>query len=139
MTQVLGEPKIQNEVDCVESILTSIKAMLGINADDTAFDNELVIFINGTLSKLSQLGVGPAEGFSITGPTETWEELFEGFTNLNLVKHYIYIDVRLLFDSPSNAFIVNAFQDEQKEAAWRIVEFYNINHPSEKRKDNDND
>lgn len=123
----------------MESILTSIKAMLGINADDTAFDNELVIFINGTLSKLSQLGVGPAEGFSITGPTETWEELFEGFTNLNLVKHYIYIDVRLLFDPPSNAFIVNAFQDEQKEAAWRIAEFYNINHPSEKRKDNDND
>lgn len=123
----------------MESILTSIKAMLGINADDTSFDNELVIFINGSLSKLIQLGVGPNEGFSITGPTETWEELFEGFTNLNLVKHYIYIDVRLLFDPPSNAFIVNAFQDEQKETAWRIVEFYNMNHPSEVRKDDSND
>lgn len=105
----------------MSSILTDIKNLLGIDAEDTNFDTELVIFINAAISKVTQLGVGPEEGFSITGTTQTWEDLIGNFKNLQAVKDYIYIDVRLIFDPPSNAFVVNAYRDMQNELAWRIT------------------
>lgn len=105
----------------MSSILTDIKLLLGIESTDTNFDSELVIFINAAISKVTQLGVGPEEGFSITGTTQTWDDLIGNFKNLQAVKDYIYIDVRLIFDPPSNAFVVNAYRDMQNELAWRIT------------------
>ena len=105
----------------MSSILTDIKNLLGIDAEDTNFDTELVIFINAAISKVTQLGVGPEEGYSITGANETWESLIGSFKNLQAIKDYIYIDVRLIFDPPSNAFVVNAYRDMQNELAWRIT------------------
>lgn len=121
----------------MDSILTSIKAMLGIGSDYTQFDTELVIFINSSLSKLAQLGVGPDEGFVITDLTETWDELFGNFTNLEMVKNYIYIDVRLLFDPPGNSFIVDAFKKQQEELAWRITVAYDVNSKKDGSESND--
>lgn len=115
-----------------ESILTSIKAMLGIDRDYTQFDTELVMFINAAINKLLQIGVGPDEGFQITGPDETWDEFLEEFANLELAKEYIYLDVRTVFDPPSNAFVMSAFKEHQEEAAWRLSVAYDINHPREK-------
>lgn len=103
------------------SILTDIKKLLGIEEDYTQFDHELIIFINAAVSKLLQLGVGPESGFSITGSSETWGQLIGDPKNLELIKDYIYIDVRLIFDPPSNAFIVDAYRKMQDEAAWRIT------------------
>ena len=105
----------------MSSILIDIKNLLGIDAEDTNFDTELVIFVNAAISKVTQLGVGPEEGFSITGTTQTWEDLIGNFKNLQAIKDYIYIDVRLIFDPPSNAFVVNAYRDMQNELAWRIT------------------
>ena len=59
----------------VASILDSIKQMLGINSEDTNFDRELIIYINGALMIMTQLGVGPQQGFSITSNENTWVEL----------------------------------------------------------------
>lgn len=115
----------------MESILTSIKALLGIDERDTAFDGELVVLINGALSKLIQIGVGPDAGFTITGLTETWDEFFGGDRNLEMAKTYVYISVRLLFDPPGNAFIVSAFQKEQEELATRLCWQWDQNHPRE--------
>ena len=119
------------------SILTSIKIMLGLGSDYTPFDNELVIFINSALSKLTQLGVGPDEGFVLVDLTETWDDLLGDLTNLEMVKNYIYIDVRLLFDPPGNSFIVDAFKKQQEELAWRITVAYDINSKKDGSESND--
>ena len=115
-----------------ESILTSIKALLGIGSDYDQFDTELVLLINGAISKLIQIGVGPDDGFTISGVTETWDELFDDAKNVEMAKTYIYLDVRLLFDPPGNAFIVDAFQKEKDELASRLTWQWDQNHPREK-------
>ena len=108
-----------------DSILTSIKLMLGIGEDYTQFDSELVMFINAAINKLLQIGVGPDEGFQITGVDEKWSDLLEDYQNLELTKEYIYLDVRTIFD-------MSAFKEHQEEAAWRLSVAYDINHPRKK-------
>ena len=115
-----------------ESILTSIKAMLGIESCYTQFDTELIMFINAAINKLIQIGVGPDEGFQITGIDETWDQLLGEYMNIELAKEYIYLDVRMIFDPPSNAFVMSAFKEHQEENAWRLSVSYDINHPREK-------
>ncbi len=124
----------------MESILQSIKTMLGIADCDHQFDPELIMFINSSISKLIQMGVGPNEGFSITGSDETWEELFEGAMNINCAKEYVYLDVRMVFDPPSNAFVAEAFKEHKDEIAWRLCTYYDANHPdAHKEGGNSND
>lgn len=48
----------------MDSILTSVKKLLGLPADYEAFDPDIVMYINTVLMILSQMGVGPKEGFS---------------------------------------------------------------------------
>lgn len=105
----------------MDSILTSIKKLLGIEADDTSFDNDLVIFINGALSTLTQLGVGPTYGYKITSATEVWSA-FLGTTRLDLesVKSYVYLKVRLIFDPPQISYLVDAIKTQLTELEWRI-------------------
>lgn len=115
-----------------ESILTSIKALLGIGSDYDEFDTEIVLLINSAISKLIQIGVGPDEGFKISGTTETWGELFQDDKNVDMAKNYIYLDVRLMFDPPGNSFVVDAFQKEKDELASRLAWQWDVNHPREK-------
>lgn len=102
------------------SILNSIKQMLGVGAEDTNFDQELIIHINGALMVLNQLGVGPTKGFVITGPDETWGELLGDRTDLELIKLDVYLRVRLIFDPPQNSFLASAIQKQIEEYDWRI-------------------
>ena len=104
----------------MDSILNDIKKLLGIDAEDHTFDQDVIIFINSAISKLTQLGVGPKDGFQIANESATWSDLLGDFKNLDGAKDYIYIDVRLIFDPPSNAFVVNAYKDMQNELAWRL-------------------
>lgn len=106
------------------SILDSIKQMLGINVEDTNFDKELIIHINGALMILNQLGVGPESGYSITSNDNTWNEFLLDRKDLDLVKTDVYLRVRLIFDPPQNSFLVKAIQDQIVEYDWRIE----INH-----------
>ena len=107
-------------MDVEESIFKSIKALLGPDADYEVFDADILIFINTALSTLTQLGIGPAEGFRITGEDETWEDLLGDYKDLESVKAYIYLKVRLLFDPPSNSTVLNAYQEACKEYEWRL-------------------
>lgn len=104
----------------MDSILTSIKKMLGPGSDDNNFDVDIIIHINSAIMLLRKMGVGPEEGFSITSDEETWDEyLGEQMSKLQAVKTYIYIKVKLIFDPPANSFVLNSLNEEAKR-----LEFY---------------
>ena len=107
-------------VDNNLSILNTIKPMVNVQVDDKNFDSVLIPFINGALTVITQLGVGPSSGFKIADETKTWVELLSDREDLDIVKTAIYIRVRLLFDPPQNAFLVTALKEELQEAEWRI-------------------
>lgn len=104
-----------------ESILDSTKKVLGIAVDYTAFDDQIVLFINTAFSNLNQLGVGPETGFHIEDKTPTWDDfLTDGDETQNNVKSYVYLSVRLVFDPPQTAYLVQAFEAQLEELGWRI-------------------
>lgn len=90
-----------------ESILTSIKDQLYLSQDDTSFDREIIIYINAAFARLTQLGVGPAEGFSIQDYSKTWDEYVTDIVQEEMCKVYIYCKVKSLFDPPNNATLAN--------------------------------
>jgi hypothetical protein len=102
------------------SILTSTKKILGLAETYTAFDTDVLIYINGVLSTLTQLGVGPLEGFMIEDATPTWETYLGDDPRLNAVKTYVYLRVRLLFDPPQSSFLLQALDEQIKEHEWRL-------------------
>lgn len=104
-----------------ESILISIKKLLGIHEDDENFDTDIIIHINSVLFVLCQLGVGPIKAFSINDESETWEDfLGEGYPEFELVKTYIYLKVKTIFDPPSNSAVLTAIQNQINEFEWRL-------------------
>lgn len=104
----------------MDSILTSIKKQLGITEDYEAFDPEIIIHINTVFSILNQLGVGPETPFTIEDKTATWDQFIGGDTRIEMVKTYIYLRVRLIFDPPTNSFVVDAFKKQYEELEVRM-------------------
>lgn len=104
-----------------DSILTSIKKMLGIMEEYEHFDMDLTIHINTVLSILTQLGVGPSTGFSITDKTTTWSDWTSLPEDLELVKTYLFLRTRLLFDPPTSGSVASSYEDVIKELEWRMV------------------
>ena len=104
----------------MESILESIKKLLGVSAEDDSFDAEIIMHINTAISILTQLGVGPIDGFQIHGPIETWENFIGVRKDMDLIKGYIFNRVRLIFDTPANSFLVRAIEEQIKEFEWRL-------------------
>lgn len=102
------------------SILDSVKASLGIVQEYTAFDPQLIMFINSVFPTLYQLGVGHEDGFAIDDRTTEWSDYLEDNKLLNFVKSYMYIKVRLLFDPPT-ATALNAMEKIAQEYEWRIL------------------
>lgn len=106
----------------MESILDSVKqAIGGIEPEDTTFDKDLTMFTNGALMVMTQLGVGPATGYSITSRENKWIEFIGDRQDLEAVKTDVALRVRLVFDPPQNAFLVKAIEDQIKEYDWRIA------------------
>ena len=104
----------------MDSILNSIKKLLGITEEYTHFDNDLIMHINSVFMTLSQLGIGPSEGFAITGQYETWNDFVEEDQRLDAVKSYIYLKVRLLFDPPTSSAVLDAINRQISEFEWRL-------------------
>lgn len=104
-----------------ESILNTIKKMLGMDAEYTAFDTDIIVHINSCFMKLNQLGVGPDTPFFITGKDETWTSFFGGNDDIEAAKTYIYINVKLVFDPPTSSFVVEALKEMEKEYEWRLM------------------
>lgn len=102
------------------SILQTIKDSAGININDDAFDNELILHINSAFMTLRQLGVGPDTPFVISDRTNLWSEFTEDSNILPMVKSYIALKVRLLFDPPTSSSLMTAMQETLKEYEWRL-------------------
>lgn len=104
----------------MSSILTDTKKILGIAEDYTAFDQDLIIHINGVFSTLTQLGVGSATGFEITDKTAQWVDFLAGDSRFNSVKSYMYLRVRLIFDPPATSFVIASMEKQIQELEWRL-------------------
>jgi hypothetical protein len=104
----------------MESILTSIKKMLGVEVTYTFFDQDIIMYINSAFSALTQLGVGPSEGFSIQDENAIWSDFIGKDQRLENVKTYTYLKVKLVFDPPSNSYLVESINNQLKELAFRI-------------------
>lgn len=105
----------------MDSILTSVKLMLGITAECTDFDAQIMTHINAVLMVLNQNGVGPEEGFIVTSDMQTWDE-FIGYAayNMQAVKTYVYCKVKLIFDPPQSSSHLEALKNTAAELEWRL-------------------
>lgn len=104
-----------------ESILHEVKQILGQEWDDTTYDLDIKTHINSTFFDLQQIGVGPKAGFEISDANAKWDSYLGGNKNLNAVKSYIYLRVRLLFDPPQNSFLVSSLQQQIDKMEWRLM------------------
>lgn len=105
----------------MESILTSIKKLLGIDEAVDHFDPEIIMHINTALMELTQMGVGPADGFRIESEAETWDEfMLENDYRFEGVKTYIYLNVRLVFDPPTQSSVTESIKQTLSRLEWRL-------------------
>lgn len=107
--------------EVTDSILYSVKKLNGVAQDNTAWDNDFILWINGALSDLNQLGIGPAEGFAIEDETETWDDLVGDSPIYSRVKTYVARHVRLDFDPPQSGFAMTMMKQQLEEQAWRLT------------------
>lgn len=123
----------ESTVSVEDSILLSVKKMLGMGEEFTQYDLDVALHINTAIQTLNQLGVDIPEGFTVTDKSNTWTQYFidprcEKITSM--IKNYIYMKVRLLFDPPNNQSLANALAESTKELEWRInqwLDFYECN------------
>lgn len=106
-----------------ESILLSTKKILGLDPDYVPFDLDIITHINTAFSILNQLGVGPVEGFSIVDETTQWGDYLVPLNQLQMVRTYIYLKVRVLFDPPQTSFLLESANTQIKEYEWRLNTF----------------
>jgi len=105
----------------MDSILTSIKKLLGIEEDYEHFDQDIIVHINSVFFILNQLGVNPSMVFSITDKTKLWSEYLVDNLTLEIVKSYVYLKVRLIFDPPTSSSLLEAMKTTVNEFEWRIM------------------
>lgn len=105
----------------MESVLTSIKKLLGLAEDYTHFDDDIIMHINSVLFILAQLGVNAEKNFSINDKTAVWDDYISPIQNLQVIKTYIYLRVRLLFDPPLSSALVEVMKTQANELEWRIM------------------
>lgn len=106
----------------MESILTSIKKMLGLSKDYTQFDDDIVMHINTVFLNLTQLGVGPKNGFVIADDSAQWTDFVDINDNVQLhaIKTYIYLKVKLVFDPPLSSSVIESMKNMIAELEWRL-------------------
>ena len=104
----------------MDSILTSVKKMLGMTEEYAAFDSDIIMHINSVFMILNQMGVGPEAGFSIVDATATWSDFMDGGPSIEAVKSYVALKVRLLFDPPQSSTVMDAIKSQISELEWRL-------------------
>ena len=114
----------------MNSILTSIKKLLGIEEDYTAFDTDIIIYINSILSVLNQVGIG-VKGFKIADKSATWDSFLTEGSDFEAIKSYVYIRVKLLFDPPSASNLVDNLNKMASEFEWRAFVYADPHFPEE--------
>lgn len=108
------------EVKVEDSILLSTKKALGIEPSMVHFDLDIIMCINSALNVLTQLGVGPVKGFSVSSQDETWDQLTGGDPRLNMVKSYVALKTKMVFDPPSGNAVIESYKEQIKEYECRL-------------------
>lgn len=105
-----------------ESILQGTKKILGVAADYTAFDHDIITHINSAFSTLAQLGVGPENGFMIEDASAVWTDFLGGTVDpqLNLVRTYVFLKTKMFFDPPTTSYLITACERQIAELEWRL-------------------
>jgi hypothetical protein len=103
-----------------ESILNSIRRMLGPTAEDEHFDAEIIPLINKEFWKLRDIGVGPDKTFSIEDSTSVWSDFMENIELFEAIKTFIYYGVKLIFDPPTQTSHLQAMKEDYKEYESRL-------------------
>lgn len=106
----------------MDSILTSIKKLLGPEEAMESFDPDIIVHINTAFAKLYQLGVGPSTGFSITDKSSVWTDYISESPVLEMVKTYVYLKTKLVFDPPASSVVIESMKQEAGELEWRICQ-----------------
>ena len=115
MIRALGGEKFK-----MDSILTSVKKIIGISEEDESFDTDLIMHINSVLMILNQLGVGPEDGFSITDKSAVWTDVIGDNKFIEAVKTFVGLKVRLIFDPPTSSAVLDSINKTISELEWRI-------------------
>lgn len=111
----------------MESILTSVKKLLGITAEYKHFDTDIIIHINSVFAILTQIGVGPAEGFAIQDEFAEWTDFMEPDLRMEMVKSFVFLKVRLIFDPPASSALLEAMKQQISELEWRLMTAAELN------------
>lgn len=106
-------------------ILETVKRMCDIDVDSDEFDTDLIIHTNSVFSALTQMGIGPENGFSINDGTEDWSDYIDDI-RLESVKTYVGLKVKTIFDPPSNQSIMNAYKSTIDELEWRLTNYKEV-------------
>ena len=105
----------------MDSILMSVKKLLGVAEEYTAFDPDIIMSINSVFTILQQLGVGPDAGFSITDKNATWDQFFTGdVVKAEAIKNYVALKVKFMFDPPTSSSVMQATTNMTNELEWRL-------------------
>ena len=115
MIRALGGEKFK-----MDSILTSVKKIIGISEEDESFDTDLIMHINSVLMILNQLGVGPEDGFSITDKSAVWTDVIGDNKLIEATKTFVGLKVRLIFDPPTSSAVLDSINKTISELEWRI-------------------
>lgn len=107
----------------MDSILLSVKKMIGVPHDYEVFDADIIMHINTVFGALNQMGLGPEEGFSISDSSTRWSEYLTFGKNSEMVKTYMFLKVRMLFDPPSNSNLSSVYSQQIAEYEWRLLIF----------------
>lgn len=107
----------------MDSILNTIKKLLGIDSTDDSFDIDIIVLINSIIPTLSQIGVGSSKGFMIMSDAEVWNDFLDPNSNINFesVKMYIFLKTKIIFDPPTSQTVMDAFNNSLKELEWRLM------------------
>ena len=115
----MADTPVTETVAINDSIMLSVKKWCGMDADYTAFDDDVISCINSELNILNQAGIGVV-GFQIENSTSKWVDfLGEDDPKFGMAKQYVKIKTRLIFDPPANSFVQTALNDQANELLWR--------------------
>lgn len=111
----------------MNSILISVKKLLGLSEEDDSFDTDVMFHINTVFSALTQMGIGPSNGFMITGAETEWNDFIQDNTKIEMLKTYVYMRVKLMFDPPTNTSVLECLKELIKELEWRLFTEFDLN------------
>ena len=111
---------MEESVILTDSILDSIKKLIGPGVEHNFFDSDLIMHINSAFMILNQVGVGPTIPFKIYDNTATWQDFIPDRDNYQSIIDYVYLRCKLIFDPPSSSFVLSALKEQQQELEWRL-------------------